>query len=816
VVFLKQAQESIRDYDTIRYTTCDNMCESGCGMKIFIKDNRIVDIWGDEEHPQNYGSLCCKGSAQIQHAYNPLRYKYPAIREDNVNGKFKRATWDEALDFVADRLKYIREKWGAHTVGCHRTGRSSYGNKLGGARFLAMYGTPNVYGQGPLCCESPGAIGQYVYGAKEFLRLFNPCQDCMNSDTVWIAGANAAACEIITMKWYIEAQDKNGAFMIVIDPRFNATMAKADLALRIRPSTDSYLTLTIANVLIHEIDGIDHDFIARWTVGFEKFAEAVKGYTPEKAENITWVPAEDIRLAAEKIAYPRRTHFAGCLGTAQQYPTAQGNRGYQLLVALTGNVGVKGGGWNWLHNCRPVLSAGKDLGPYIQKIKEPILADKIIPWGDTASACLINPGYTGKPYPVKGLIWNGNHLLQWPNNNKVREFMKNLYCGVHISFTPNETGSWMHATFPITSFLEHEGVVHHGNNRHCQWHNQVIPRNWETRADIDFWAGLAKRFEFAEAFYAPDGKSWWKDKEQTIIDERVCQDWFHSQESFVAGITMDSMDPEKSPKGGVMWPAETKDEAMMYSDPEATIRGAQWIMYKEGVNYPGTDKRFPTPSGKVEFYSEALEQIGFNPLPMHIEASATPISRPDVWEKYPLILTTGRLVAHFHEMGHWWPWTSELETHEIVNINTSTAKTLGIKDGDLVVVENDHGKVYCVAWVNEMADEGSVWMPDAFDKYQPFYPYQDVNELIDDIVKDPFYTQVQYKCNLVRVYKPDQDPDEAVEKTKEFLRSLGKAPENYISPDEDDTVNLGHYMRFAKKGSGIYYKGVPREKWETK
>jgi formylmethanofuran dehydrogenase subunit D len=173
-------------------------------------------------------------------------------------------------------------------------------------------------------------------------------------------------------------------------------------------------------------------------------------------------------------------------------------------------------------------------------------------------------------------------------------------------------------------------------------------------------------------------------------------------------------------------------------------------------------------------------------------------------------------VAHFHEMGHWWPWTSELETHEIVNINTSTAKTLGIKDGDLVVVENDHGKVYCVAWVNEMADEGSVWMPDAFDKYQPFYPYQDVNELIDDIVKDPFYTQVQYKCNLVRVYRSDQDPDEAVEKTKEFLRSLGKAPENYISPDEDDTVNLGHYMRFAKKGSGVYYKGVPREKWETK
>tara|TARA_B100001964_G_C14261008_1_gene615546 strand:+ start:1712 stop:4069 length:2358 start_codon:yes stop_codon:yes gene_type:complete len=785
-------------------------------MKVFMKDNRIVDIYGDEEHPQNYGSLCPKGTANYQHAYNPLRAKYPMIREDNVNGKYKRATWDEALDFIAERLQYIREKWGAHAVACHRTGRSSYGNKLGGSRFMTMFGTPNIYGQGPLCCESPGAIGQYVFGAKEFLRLFNPCQDAMNSDTIFQTGSNAAALEVITEKWYKEAQDKNGAYYICIDPRFNATMAQADLAFRIRPSTDAYVGLTLANILIHEIDGIDHEFIDKWCVGFDKFAAHVKDYTPEKAENITWVPAEDYRLAAEKIAFPRRTHFTGCLGTAQQYDAGNGNKSYQILVAITGNVGVKGGGWNWLHNCRPVLSAGKDLKEYVMKIKEPQLSDKIIPWGDTSSACTIDPGYTGKPYPIKGLIWNGNHLVQWPNNNKSREYMKNLHCGVHLAFHPNETSSWMHASMPITSFFEHEGVVHHGNNRHVQWHNWIIPRQWECRADIDFWAGLAKRFEFGESYYAPDGKTWWKDKKKTEIDERVCQNWFHSQESFVSGITADLMDPEKSPKGGVMWPAETKDEAMMYSDPEATIRGSQWIMYKEGVNYPGTDKRFPTPSGKVEIWSDALDQIGFYPLPIHVEASSTPISRPDVWEKYPLVMSTGRLVAHFHEMGHWWPWMVELEPHMFCNIHTETAKVLGIKDGDTVIVENDLGKVYCVAWVNEMVDEGSVWMPEGFDKYQPFYPYQNVNELVDNTVKDPFYTQAQYKCNLVKVYRKGEDSDSAVEKTKEFLKLHKKTPADYISPDDDNTVNIGSYMRHAKKNSGIYYVGVPKKKWETK
>ncbi|MBI5776340.1 MAG: molybdopterin-dependent oxidoreductase, partial [Nitrospirae bacterium] len=537
---------------------------------------------------------------------------------------------------------------------------------------------------------------------------------------------------------------------------------------------------------------------------------------PEKAENITWVPAEDIRQAAELMAYPKRTHFTGCLGTAQQYNAGNGNAAYQALTAITGNVGQKGGGWNWLHNCRPVLSAGKDLKEWVVKIKEPQLTDKIIPWGDSSSASLIDPGITGKPYPIKGLIWNGNHVVQWPNNNKVREFMKNLYLGVHLSFHPNETASWMHASVPIGSFFEHEGVVHHGNNRHVQWHNWVIPRQWECRADIDFWAGLAKRFEFGEKYYAPDGKTWWRDKEQTEIDERLCQNWFHSQESFVAGITADLMDPEKSPKGGVMWPAETKDEAMMYSDPEATIRGAQWIMYKEGVNYPGTDKRFPTPTGKVELYSAALEQIGWYPMPIHIEPNSSPVARPDLWEKYPLILSTGRLVAHFHEMGHWWPWMVELESHRFVNIHTETAKALDIKDGDNVVLENDQGKVIGPAWVNEMVDEGEVWSPEGFDKFQPFYPYSNINELVDNTVKDPFYTQAQYKCNLVRLYREGDDPDQAVEKTKEYLATVKRTPKDYLSPDTEKTVNLGPYMRFAKKGSGVWYLGTPREKWETK
>ena len=823
-MLVRRVSESTKDYDTIRYTTCTNMCESGCGLKVFLKDGRIVDIWGDDEHPQNYGALCPKGTANIQHAYNPLRVKYPAIRE-NIDDRFRRVTWDEALDFVADRLKYIREKWGAHAVACHRTGRSSFGHKMGATRFLTMYGTPNIFGQGPLCCESPGARGHYIFGAKEFLRLMNPCQDAMNSDTIFMAGSNAAALEVITMRWFVEAKEKQGAKLIVVDPRFNATMAKADLAMRLRPTTDAYLANAIAHVLIYEIDGIDHEFISKWVHGFNRYAAEMKKYTPEKAELVTWVPAEDIRKAAEWIAYPRRTHFTGCLGTAQQYNAGNTNAAYQSLVAITGNVGVKGGGWNWLHNCRPPLNAGKDLAEFKKKIKEPIISDKIIPWGDTSSAAIIHVILTEKPYPIKGFISNGDHPgTQWPNINKVRAAMKKLYLHVHLSYHPNGTAAMSHAIFPIGSEFEREGLCHHGNNRHMQWHNWIIPRQWECRSDIDFWAGLAKRFEFAEQFYAPEGESWWA-KETPLgepvpedpnypgttiyIDEKKSTDFFNQQEPFTAGCTWDVLDPERSPKGGVMWPAMTKDEAMMYSDPEATIRGAQWIMYKEGVNYPGTNKRFPTPTGKVELYSEALEQMGWYPVPIHIEPNESPAARPDLWEKYPIIMSSGRLVAHFHEMGHWWPWMVELEPHRFINIHTELAKVLNIKEGDLIVAENDRGKIVGPAWVNEMVDPGEAWFPEAFDPYQPFYPYESGNVLVDDVIKDPYYTQAQYKCNLVRIYKLGDDPEEAVRKTKEFLKKIGRDPKSYPDPKTDESVHLGTYTRFFKEGSGIYLEPQP-------
>lgn len=201
--------ESIHEYDRVVTTTCNNMCESACGMLVYVKDGKIVDIKGDPESPNNRGSLCAKGSGQFQHVNNPLRVKYPMVRA-SLDEEFKRASWDAALDFAAERLQKLKDEWGPEALYIQRTGRSDLNWKEGAARFGKLFGTPNVVGQGPICCESPGVATHYLFGAREFGRLMNPSQDWVNSKCILVAGSHMGATEVVTTSWVLDARE-NGA-----------------------------------------------------------------------------------------------------------------------------------------------------------------------------------------------------------------------------------------------------------------------------------------------------------------------------------------------------------------------------------------------------------------------------------------------------------------------------------------------------------------------------------------------------------------------------------------------------------------------------
>lgn len=803
---LKPLAESMREYDKVISTTCSNMCEAACGMKVFVKDGRVVDIQGDDEHPLSRGALCPKGSGAFQHIYNPLRVKYPMVRE-TLDDEFKRASWDAALDFAAERLIKLKEKYGPEALMIHRTGRSDMLWKTGAARFGRVFGTPNVVGQGPICCESPGVATNYVFGAKGLGRLTNPVPDWINSKCIMGAGSSHANNHPVEMQWVLDAKER-GAKIIWIDPRFNPTMAKADIAMRLRPNTDAALVMAMIHVILKE-DLYDHEFVDKWVSGLDEWRPLIEAMPPERAEKITWVPKETIIEAARLFATSKPASVNGCLGTAQTYNSNNINRCYAALAAITGNIGIKGGGWNWLHNCRPPMSVGSDLES-LPPIKAPVISDKLIGWADVSAANFPNAFFTQKPYPLRGAWWNGNMLAQMPFTQKyAAAFKKNVDIAIHNSFHPNFTYNHAHVAFPITSWVEREGICHHGNNRLLSWFNQCIEPNWECRNDVDVVVGI-----FDRIFGKEEGLKWFpwrKTDNPELVDMAAMTDWVNQQESMTAGCLKKTLDPETTPKGGVMWPAPTIEEAMKFEFDDALSRG-KWIMYQDEP-YPGSDKRFPTPSGKIEIGSKALEKLGWDYLPQHREGGHTPVSDPEDFKEHPIIMCTGRPVSSFHEMGHWWPWTDELEPDRYIQVHPDLAKVLGIKDGDYIKLESMRSELDGYAWVTEETDPRQVWVYCSTDEYQPFVPgitNRNVSWLIDDIITDPVYNQAEFKAQLVSVRKKGADKKESVKKTHEFLKQFDDYP-------VDTDTELGVYVnRVAMKGAPTWDSKTKKVMFEGK
>jgi len=800
---LKPLAVSTRKYDKVVRTTCSNMCEAGCGMLVYVEDGRVVDIFGDPDHPLSKGALCPKGIGAFQHIYNPLRIKYPLMRK-TLDDEFQRVSWDDALDFAAERLIKIRDEYGAESLMIHRTGRSDMMWKAGAARFGRIYGTPNIVGQGPICCESPGIATNYVFGAKGLGRLMNPIPDWVNSRCILGAGSSQANNHPVEMQWILEAKER-GSKIIWVDPRFNTTMMHADIAVRLRPNTDAAFVMGMINVIMKE--GLyDKEFCDKWVHGLDEWMKLIEEMPPSRASSISWVPEETIIEAARLFATSKPASVNGCLGTAQTYNAVNINRCYAALVSITGNIGIPGGGWNWLHNCRPPMSMGNDLDPNLPPIKAPVVSEKLVGWADVSAAGYANAVFTGKPYPIKGIWWNGNMLAQMPGTQKYAAgIKKNVEIAIHQSFHPNFTQHHAHVSFPITSWVEREGIVHHGNNRLCQWFNQCIEPNWECRNDVDVVAGLADR-----VFGEEEGKRWypWRcDDNPDLIDLATMSDWIQQQEPFTYGIIKKTMDPETTDPGGVMWPAFTEEEAARYEFPDAKSRG-KWIMYQdEPFPEDPQGRRFPTPSSKIEIASQALADLGWDYLPKHREGGHTPVSTPEDFAQHPIVMCTGRPVSSFHEMGHWWPWTDELEPDRYVQVHPELASVLGIEDGDYVKLESMTSELDGYAWVTEETDPRQVWLYCSTDEYQPFAPgitNRNVSWLIDDVIKDPVYGQAEFKAQLVLVWKKGTDKEEARRKTIEFL-------EQFPSYDVDTEKELGAYANAVARAGAPSWDPVSKK-----
>ncbi|MDO8692351.1 MAG: molybdopterin-dependent oxidoreductase, partial [Dehalococcoidia bacterium] len=323
--------------ETKRVTCCH--CDCQCGLLVDVEEGQLARIRGNPDHIVSRGYICPRGKAAIEYFYHPTRLRHPMKRAgDRGQGRWEPIPWDQALDEIASKLASVKEEHGAEAV-AHARG-TFHGPDAGmGVRFFNLFGSPNVIGVGTNCAGPAMEAEALTYGMGP-TYWGAPVPGKTRCMVLW--GHRRAASGPASWLRFREAQ-KAGASLIVIDPRETEEAGKADLWLQLRPGSDGALALGWLHVIITE--GLyDRDFVSRWTVGFDRLAEQVLAWPPERVARMTWVPAELIRQAARIYAQQTPNIIYWGLGAAQTGLNAvQAELAKAALRAITGGLDVEGG-----------------------------------------------------------------------------------------------------------------------------------------------------------------------------------------------------------------------------------------------------------------------------------------------------------------------------------------------------------------------------------------------------------------------------------------------------------------------------------------
>jgi len=673
------------------------LCVWGCGINATVEDGKLVKVEGMKEHPLNQGVICPRAEHLPEYVYSPDRLKHPLKK---VNGNWVRISWKEAIDTIADNLAEIKEKYDAKSLAVYSGSIGVENIELSAfaQRFRGAFGTPNLLSVEGNCFRSRIMARQLTFGSYLI-------EEPEKSKCVILWGHNPDNSRMPSQAWKLhEALDAGELQLIVIDPK-RTPLAKRGIHIPIRPGTDCALALGMLNVIISE-NLYDKEFVEKYTKGFDRLVEHVKQYPPEKVEEITWVPAEDIRKISRIFATTKPAAIVpGTCCIDQHRNGLQNNRALALLQAVTGNIDLPGG---WV--TVPFLRLN-DLR--LTEISEPIGAEtyrmfhrfwgRMSPYGQEmlfADAVL-----TGKPYPIKALIvTGGNPALTLPESERVQQAMKKLDFMVVVDLFMTETAELADIVLPACSFVEKSGVGYvYGVTSALPYallRKKLIEPLDESWPDWKFWSELGRKMGYGEFFP-------WKTEDEVI--EFLLKP---------SGLTLEQL-------------AKQNPEGVYYAEKK----------YEVG--------KFRTPSGKIELYSETLRENDYDPLPFHVEPSRSPVSAPQLAQKYPLILTTGaRIPEYTHTQFRNVPGLRKMAPEPLAEIHPDTALKYGIKDGEMMAVETIKGKIKIKAKTTEDLAKGIVSVPHGWSE-------ANVNVLTELDSLDPVTGYAEMKALLCRVSKAE-------------------------------------------------------------
>jgi anaerobic selenocysteine-containing dehydrogenase len=667
------------------------MCPIACGIDVYVKDGKVIKVAGMEEHVVR--PVCVKAKGIIDWVYSSERITNPLKK---INSRWKEISWDEAFTFISDKLLDVKEKYGPKALVVH-LGYQAIATQVTrlARRFCDLYGTPN-FTTGASFCYLARAIAYSATFNHNFIWLM-PAPLGTRCMVAW--GTNPTQSFPMVASMIFQAKE-SGAKLIVVDPRRTHLAKIADIHAQLRPGTDCALALGLLNVIVEE--GLyDRQFVEDWTHGFERLIEHLREYTPERVEQITWVPASTIRGFARTYAESKPACIFPGVSVDHCTNGIQAHRAISTLIAITHNFDIPGGS----QYVEPLPQA--DLG-----IRERISLEEAIGaeyplfskfLSETTVVTALDAMIKGKPYPIKSLIVQAcNPALTWPNAGKIKRAFEKLDLIVVIDHFMTETAKLADLILPATTFLERKDILDYAvlGFPLVGFRDKAIEPFGNCMPDWKIWSKLGEKMGYEE--YFP-----WEGVEElfeTLLEP--------------TNVTVGKL--KENPRGVFYRPVERER------------------YLKCGFN---------TPSGKVEIYSEMMERYGYDPLPTYREPAESPVSKSDLARKYPLILTTGVRVNVFtHSQHRDIPKLRKEVPEPLVEVNAQTAEGLGITDGDVVRVESPRGSIELKVKVTEDIDPRVV-------NLQHGWAEANANILTDDEKRDPVSGYPGFRSLLCRVIK---------------------------------------------------------------
>ncbi len=679
-----------RSFEMEKTTVVCPYCGVGCTFELNTRNGEYVRATTDEPQPVNGIMSCVKGKFGLDFINHSDRLKTPLIKE---KGRFREATWDEVLGRIAKEFTAIKSEYGPDALGGFSSSKcTNEENYLMQKLVRAVFGTNNVDNCARLCHASTVAGLKRAFGSG---AMTNSIDEVSRSDVLLVTGSNTTETHPVIGSLIKRAVRYGDTKLIVVDPRRIDLVEHADIWLRQNNGTDVAWINGMMNVILEE--GLeDREYIDARCEGFGAMEATVERYTPEYVEGITGIPADDLRSAARLFASGDRSAIYYSMGITQHSNGTDNVLSIANLGMLTGNVGFEGTGVNPLRGQNNVqgacdLCALPNVLPGYQAVTDDELRAKFeAAWGVELPA---EPGKgiveildAAAARDIRGLyIFAENPAVSDPDSNHVKKALERLDFLVVQDIFLTETAQLADVVLPSSCFAEKDGTFTNTERRIQRTHKALDPPG-EAREDWRTICDVATALGYEMRYDHPS----------EIMDEIA------SLAPIYGGIAYDRLG-----KDGLQWPCTDRD-------------------------HPGT-----------KFLHEGEFAHGMGKF--HAIDHRPPAEVPD--EEYPLVLSTGRMLYHFHT-GSMSRRADTLDTtvpEGYAEVNPATAKRYGVRDGDHIVLESRRGRIRTRANVTEKVDEGTIFVP--------FHFAEAAANVLTNPILDPVAKIPELKVCAVRMEK---------------------------------------------------------------